>query len=318
MQQQHQETAINFFLLFFSLSSSVALAFWSGNNTGTKTLDEKNNPSKASAFLKDANGNAVPLVSYQKIVSIAVSCDEILQQILSKPERVLAYTRTTQKSHPDRHLFQSLHFYHQTSLEELLSWKPDLVLVAGHTDISFVLRLREAGIAVFNVGECRGVPDYLKQIQVLGTLLQEEDRAKQYYQRFFRRLNRIAPEKPIPNAPSVLYIGIYGNKMFGGGKNTSYHHIITYAGFRDAAAEADIDGYISYSVEKLLEMNPDIIICEEGMRPLIQKIPGALQSLNAVKHQKIYEFPGYILSSAASLMLVATEEVRASILGETF
>ncbi|MEK7486066.1 MAG: ABC transporter substrate-binding protein, partial [Planctomycetota bacterium] len=259
----------------------------------------------------------VPVYPYQHIVSMAISCDEILQKILVQPTRVLAYTASTLKSHPDRHWFQGRPFtYENTSLEILLSWKPDLILVAGHTDISIIQRLREAGIQVFNIGTCSGVNSYLEQIRTLGSLLEEESRAHEYAKIFLRRLKRIAPESSKKNSKRVLYLELYGDKMFGGGKNTSYNDVILYAGFRDAAAEAHIEGYISYNVEKLLEINPDIIICAKGMKNLIRKIPGASEALTAVQKEQIYEFPGTILSSASDLMLLATEEVHAAISGE--
>lgn len=296
----------NWILLIGCLSTSmIGTGFWKNVEKNPESL--KTN----IQWVIDAQQQKVPISAYQRIVSMSISGDEILQKILSNPTRVLAYTASTLKSHPDRHWFQGRPFvYDNTNLEVLLSWKPDLVLVAGHTDISITQRLQEAGTSVFNLGSCSGVDDYLTQVEMLGSLLQEETRAQHYAKTFLNRLKRIAPKSSAPDSRRVLYLELYGDKMFGGGKNTSYNDIITYAGFRDAAAEAQIEGYISYSVEKLLEINPDILLCAEGMKTLIQKIPGAQTSLKAVQQKQIYEFPSYVLSSASDLMLIATEEIH--------
>lgn len=312
-------TFLNLFLFLLSLSSALWLSTWGVSSSlvlGSPALEGEKEQSPP--FLLDYTGVLVPCRStYQRIVSTNANTDDLLQALVV-PSQVLAYMEYTVQHHPDRHLFQGRPYsYQQANLEVILSWKPDLILVAAHTHPEFIQKLRMCGMVVFNVGSCSGVADYLRQSRELGRLLQVEERAKRYASTFLKRLQRIASVHSHPQAPRILYLSLYGDHFFGGGKGTSYHDIISYAGFRDVAVEAGISGYIQYSLEQVIALKPDYILCAEEIKASLQQLPGAV-AIPALAQNRFYVLPRHFLESASALVLPAAEQLNAQFQGERF
>jgi len=95
------------------------------------------------------------------------------------------------------------------------------------------------------------------------------------------------------NKPSLYYVVSYGKSQFTAGKDTYIGKIIEMAGAKNAAD--DVTGW-SYSLEKLVEKNPDILVCTKffDTKKGIQAENG-YKDLKAVKENKLYEIDNNIL-----------------------
>jgi len=264
--------------------------------------------------LRDAGGAASPLVRYARIASATIIADRVLAD-LCEPTRVVAVTDYGADRSVSAHRFAGKgRLAARASLESVLSLKPDLVLVNNLVDPGYVARLREHGIEVFDLGHMRGVDTLLPNIRAIGWLIGAPERAEAYAQALAERLARIAPDARTPR-PRAIYVSMYGDKLFGGADRTSYHDVIRFAGLADAAAEAGLSGWPELSAERLLVLDPDIILTKPGMGQVMCR-HGGLSALRACRGEaRIVELDGALLDDPGPPILDAAETLYRALHG---
>src|SRR5690606_20566056 len=108
----------------------------------------------------------------------------------------------------------------------------------------------------------------------------------------------------------AVYVVVYGGRIYGGTRGTSYHDVIRLAGLSDLAAGAH-EGFPQYTTEELLRMDPEIIVTRVGMAEAICRQPG-LEGLRACPagvveiDEAVLEDPGLGMIDAALLLRAAT------------
>lgn len=257
--------------------------------------------------LRDAGGVAVPLKRYQRIASATMAADRVLAD-LCEPQRVVAFSRAGQESAPFAHRYvDKAGLSSRAPLEEVLALKPDLLLVSALVDPGYAARLRERGIAVFDLGHMRGMSTLLPNIRAIGWLLGAPERGESYARSLARRMAAASGGRVRAQGPRAVYVSAYGTSLYGGANHTSYHDVIVHAGLRDAAAEAGLSGWPQLSAEQLLSLAPEVVVTKPGMGALLCRHAG-LASLGPCKGQgRILELPGAIADDPGPGMLEATE-----------
>jgi iron complex transport system substrate-binding protein len=258
----------------------------------------------------DASGIAIPVRDFQRIVSASTVADGLLVELIDR-RRVLAFTSYSMNQGWERQRFAGAAAIDTINdLEAILNLKPDLVLASLHGSEQQVARLREAGIAVFNLGEMRGVEGFLRSVRSLTQLLQIPQQGQHYSATFSRRLQRIAGQLPESGRKSVAYVAVFGSKLYGSGRNTNYEDVFRYAGVIDRGAE-HYENFPEYSAEQVLQLDPDLIVAREGTQEALCRYPG-LAGLRACRDpiHSILELPESVISSAGPEMLLAAEAVH--------
>jgi iron complex transport system substrate-binding protein len=104
-----------------------------------------------------------------------------------------------------------------------------------------------------------------------------------------------------------MYISIYGDRMYGGAGRTSYHEVLTHAGLRDVAAESGLDGWPELNNERILGLDPEVIVTQKNMGAVICRHAG----LGGIKPcrgaGKIVELPWQLLEDPGPSILDTTE-----------
>lgn len=265
--------------------------------------------------LVDATGHFVPLRPYQRIVSTSRIGDGMLLE-LCEPARVLRFSHYSAKDSPFRHRYagKGLDFDVQ-DVERLLALSPDLVLVHNIRSAEDVIRLRDAGLTVFDFGEMRGLSTLLPNLRTMGILMGRPERGAELAERFERRLRHVAAGVPRDQWPGGLYVAVHGDKIYGGTDGTSYHDVLTAAGVRDVAAER-YDRWPAYTAEQLLSLDPDVVVTSSGMRRTFCRHPG-FERLRACRTDGgVVGVDGVLLSSSGLDMLEAAEAVFEQVHGE--
>lgn len=265
--------------------------------------------------LRDATGTLVPLRSYQRIASASLVSDRVLAD-LSAPDRVVAFTRHALET-PSGHRYEGkATLSARDDLERLLARAPDLVLVSDLVDAGYVARLRERGVQVFDLGPQRGLETLLGDIRAIGVLIGEPQRADVYARTLVRRMRAVRATHEGRPGPRALYLGIYGDRLFGAGDHTSYHDVIVHAGLRDAIAEDGLSGWPELTSEQLLTLAPDVIVTRTGMSPILCRHPG-LDRLGPCRGEgRLLELDGALLDDPGPGMLDATEALAAAFWGD--
>ena len=226
-------------------------------------------PEVGASEVVDARGVPVPVAPYQRIVSLSTISDHALLGLV-EPERLVAVTEFTSR-HPVAWRFGARPTVSSSGeLESVLALRPDLVIVTLYADESYLARLRENGVQVFDLGDMRGIETTRASIRALGALLDVRDRATAFLRSYDRELTALDAVVADSELAPGIYLSVYGDTFFGATANTSYADTLRLGGVRDLAAERGLVDWPQYTAEQLLELDPPLIVTLEGMGDVIR------------------------------------------------
>jgi iron complex transport system substrate-binding protein len=269
----------------------------------------------ASSIVVDVTGRELPRKHYQRIASASQLADGLLLE-LAEPERILALSHQGRLHDPDAHRYgKRAEVSGPSDLERLIELGAD-VLVVNHLGAeSELARARSSGIAVFDLGEMRGLRTLQPSILALATLLGDRSRGERLWQRFSRRLRAVSNDIAPTQRKQALYVAIYAGKMYGGTRGTSYNDVLTAAGLIDEAARK-YSSWPEYDPEQLLELDPALIVTNSGMASELcgNVWLAGLRACGAGRAQVI-EIPADLIGDAGLRMLDAAEELHDRVYG---
>ncbi|EAC3818674.1 ABC transporter substrate-binding protein [Listeria monocytogenes] len=273
-------------------------------NTETKAPEKKTEKIE----VKDATGNTITLEEAPtKIVSLMPSNTEILfaLDLGDKVKGVTAYDDYPKEA-------QKVEKVTSTSVdtEKIIAIKPDLVL--GHesmlaTEKDAYQLLKDAGINVFVVPDATDLKATEKSIITVGKLTGKEKEAKEVTDSMEEQKVAIEKKaKELKTSPKV-WIEISPD-LYTAGKGTFMNEMLELAGGTNVVTES---GFIPYNEEKVVELQPDIILSVyPDAKATIQK-RAAWKDIPAVKNDKIYEMDANKLSRPGPRLLEGAADIQA-------
>ncbi|ECP9717677.1 ABC transporter substrate-binding protein [Listeria monocytogenes] len=273
-------------------------------NTETKAPEKKTEKIE----VKDATGNTITLEEAPtKIVSLMPSNTEILfaLDLGDKVKGVTAYDDYPKEA-------QKVEKVTSTSVdtEKIIAIKPDLVL--GHesmlaTEKDAYQLLKDAGINVFVVPDATDLKAAEKSIITVGKLTGKEKEAKEVNDSMEEQKVAIEKKaKELKTSPKV-WIEISPD-LYTAGKGTFMNEMLELAGGTNVVTES---GFIPYNEEKVVELQPDIILSVyPDAKATIQK-RAAWKDIPAVKNDKIYEMDANKLSRPGPRLLEGAADIQA-------
>lgn len=256
--------------------------------------------------LLDANRTPIVLDDYRHIVSGSTVADWLLLEFC-EPDRIRAVTETTRKHAPWAYRFASLAGLASLgNIEVVLGLQPDLLIMDSFGDPRRVARFRDNGLAVFDLGEMRGLATLWPTIERIGALCGQHARAREYARRWRERVTGLAAAIGPEDRARALYLSPYGDKLFGGTIGTGYHDILHHAGLRDAAA-GTYRKFPEYSAEQVLALDPDLLVTRADMGAALCRHAG-LTTLRACRTDgAVIELPSFALDDPGLGVLESIE-----------
>lgn len=260
--------------------------------------------------LRDARGFEVKTGAYQRIVSLDPEASRLLLSLVSL-RRLAGVSDYAKHQHPWGFRFsESKTVKSSKNLEEILSLDPDLVLVTPLSDSASVARLRELGVAVFDLGGVQGVEKSLQDLGRLGQLLHQGVRARQAASAMRQQRQGLRAQlrgwSPVPG----IYLSRYGDKFYGGTTGTSYADLLALAGVKDLAAAAGYKKWPSYRVEELWKLDPPWIITTVGQAKTLCRHPGLVRLRACLSPDRVVELPSGLESDSGAGLLSAAAELH--------
>ena len=259
--------------------------------------------------LIDAGGHFVALAEYRRIVSTSPVADSLLLALV-EPDRIRAISSHGAQNSAFAYRYAGFERIDgRAAPEAILALEPDLLLVHGRGGSDRIDRLREAGIAVFDLGSMLGLETLEPNLRAVGALVGRPERGATLARRLRARMQRVASGLPATHRPpGALYLAIYDGKLYGGTRGSSYHDILRYAGLEDLAA-VDFEGWPRFDPEIVLRMDPEVIVTHESMGAAICAAPG-LGGLRPCRGQgRFVELPSGLANLPSLDLLEATERV---------
>lgn len=198
--------------------------------------------------------------------------------------------------------------------ESVLALNPDLVVAHEWQSLDTVNSLRTAGVAVLRLPNVQSWGDIGASVEALGRVLDEEARANELLAELETRRAALAADETL-NGIRVLVYGNYGSGGSTAGTDTTYGLMIELAGMINAAAEAGMRGHSGIDIERLVTMDPDLLMLadwDEGRASTtlaeLAEHPAA-QGLRALAGERVVTLPRALFSTSSHHLLDAAEEL---------
>ena len=193
--------------------------------------------------------------------------------------------------------------------ERIISLRPDMVFVASYSSAEFLNHLRAAGVPVARFSSFTGVEDVFTNIEKMGRLIGEQEKAKRLITGAREKIRAIRARIPKNQKPPRILTLVRGG--WATGFHTSHDALIRLAGGENVAAERGIRGARRISAERAIAWNPDVIMV--GVNPESGESMKAAIHANAVyaplRNKRIIEIPYPRFSSVSQYIVGGLDDL---------
>ncbi len=184
---------------------------------------------------------------------------------------------------------------YNVNTEAVIDVQPDLVIASAHTNPDVLKSCRDAGIDAVRVFNNDSFEEAYRIIKEIGVIVDKEAEADELISGMQAEVESVTNSVKGLATPTVYYMvsaGEYGDYAATG--DTFISQMIEMCGGINSAK----DGIQwAYSLEKLIENDPDVIITttDTGYAALLPEMTG-YKDLTAVKEGRVYEIDANIIS----------------------
>ena len=234
--------------------------------------------------IKDCRGKIITIPSQPKrIISIAPSNTEILYAIGLESSIVgvgsfCDYPPKVKKKPEvgDR----------TTSIERVISLKPDMVLVHGFLNRQAIPSLENHGIRVIAV-DPKTIDEVVRDIRLIGKITNREKQAAQLGNRITAARNLVRQKVAGRKSKPKVLVAIQANPLWLAGPDTFVDEMIKLVGASNIGSDAK-PGYNQFSTEAAVWRNPDMILgLSKGDKKFFSR--GLWKSTNAGVKSRVHE-----------------------------
>lgn len=252
-----------------------------------------------------------------KVISIAPELTEIIFSVGKGSELV---GRTDYCDYPEEAAsVASIGQITDPDLEKIIALTPDVVFASDLTKKEIIEKLRQANIKVVMINGLKSFEGVYDNITKIGNILNANAKANEVIGGMKKKVADVMKKVKGTPTPSVYYVVSYGQMGdWTAGKSSFTNSIIEMAGGVNAAADIN-DEYAAYSIEKLVEKNPDILICSAffDTKKGIEATAG-YEDLAAVKSGKLVEIDNNLIDRQGPRLADGLEAIAKIIHPELF
>lgn len=274
------------------ITALIFTACTQSNSDGeSKNIEEKD--SKYPLTIVDSYDREVTIDKEPiKVISVAPNITETIFA-LGQGEKLVG--RTDYCEYPeDAKQIESIGSLESPNIEKILSLNPDLVIASTHFKKDVLQKLEELGLKVMVLYGEESFQGVYQVIEKLGTVLNAKEEADKVIANMKQKVTNVITTVKDAEKPEVYYVVGFGESGdYTAGRGTFIGEMIKMAGGKNAAD--DVKGW-KYSLERLVEKDPDILICSKGYSPKEKVIlANGYKDLTAVKNGKIFDIDNDLL-----------------------
>lgn len=284
--------------LFLILLLSVFLIFsaCSANTVETDASNEVKKEEVKSLYpltiVDDFKREVVIDSEPMKVVSLAPSITETIAAVGALDKLV---ARTDYCDYPSEvNEIQSIGSLTDPNIEEITKLNPDLIIASTHFKEDVLKKLEDLGFKVVVLTPQDSFDGVYKVISNVGMVLNKEENADNIISDMKAKIDKVKSLAKDLDKVSVYYVvgfGEYGDYTATG--DTFINDIIELAGGDNVAKDGE---HWTYSLEKLIEKDPKILICSKyfGAKDGIKAANG-YKDLTSVKNDKLFEIDNNLI-----------------------
>ena len=263
------------------------------------------------------NAKGAQAKKYNRIVSLTLNGDEMLFGLVSENRIVGLSGKINEDKEISNIVDKAKKFPKvESSKEVLISLEPDLIIIADWLSKKTGYLSELTGAKVYILKTANSYEEQKKSIKDLANLVEEKENGEKIIANMDNRLkalqNKIA--KNYKGAkPKILMYTSFGTTS---GKNTTFSDMVKLINGVNVVAEAGIDGFKDISKEKVIELNPDIIIVPIAKKyDNVNKISKlffedpSFKNVKAIKNKKVYFIQYKDITPTSQYMINSIEEL---------
>lgn len=180
------------------------------------------------------------------------------------------------------------------NMEKITAAAPDIIIgLVGWAEAD-IQKLTDLGIKIYIV-DSNTIDEIYTEIKNMGKILGKDaegqglaDELKKQVEEITSKVSTLAEDKK----PKVFY-EVWNDPLMSAGKKTSINDLIEKSGGINIVADDGLEGWPEYSVEKMVQNNPDIIIAPVSLASDANIIinDNRFSSINAIVNKKVYIVP---------------------------
>ncbi len=285
-------------IIFTVLIASLALIMGGCQNDNAKatpvpsptnetipTPTPETSPITSKYSVSDSQGNIIHFDSTpETVISLAPNVTEIIFA-LGAGDKLIA--RTDWCNYPEEVVnYASVGNIDQPDVEKIIEMSPDIVLLSEITMKEIALQIKDAGIPFFVIDNESSFEGAFTSIKMVGSVLKLDAKADEIVSSMKSTIESVKSTVAAADKKSVYYVmgyGEYGD--FTAGKGTFISEMIAAAGGINVAD--DTEGW-TYSIEKIIEHNPDVLLLSTWAPAEGLKETNGYKDLTAVKENRMY------------------------------
>jgi iron complex transport system substrate-binding protein len=296
------------------LATLAARPGWFSGSTPDALHLPATNTGVALRTMTDAGGKSLTVRRFTRIASGDLVVDRLLLE-LCEPDRIVAFSDRAPYSYEAFRYVGKPPLPELNNVEGVLALKPDLVIVHTMGKRTHAEQLRQAGVAVFELGEMLGLRTLLFDMEAVGQLIGHPDRANGLRERTVRRLANVSAGRPESERKEALYLGVHGGILYGGTRGSSFHDVLSAAGLKDIAATQHT-GWPRFTNEQILAFKPMLIVTQSGMARVMCQTTGFTAVPACGPGGRIVELPTELLVDPGLPLVDAAESLAVLVYGK--
>jgi iron complex transport system substrate-binding protein len=274
-------------------------------------------------ILEDGAGNTVELSGpAEEIVVLAPSVLEIIDALSAMNLVVEVDNWSVGASDPLAEGFEGAGDAFGPNIEMIIDIDPDILITTTGGPEEDYQKLKDLGIEVYRAISINGIEGVYDEIANIGEVVGLESKAEELISELREGVDEIynkVKDLSDDQKPRVFY-EVWNDPLMSVGADTFINDIIEKSGGVNIVAEDDITGWPEYSVETLIDKNPDVIIAPLSLAadPSIITEESKFSSIKAVTDGRVYVVPDNPVSRPNHNVIKALEMFSKAIHPEIF
>ncbi|NQT66680.1 MAG: ABC transporter substrate-binding protein [Actinobacteria bacterium] len=279
--------------------------------------------SESAIKLVDGEENTLELAGpVKKVVVLAPSVLEIIDALGAMEVVVEVDNYSITMNDPLVEGFEGAGDSYGPNVERIAELDPDILITVSGGPEDDYQKIRELGIEVYRTISIKGIEGIYDEIANVSKILGLEERGEKINGELKKGIDEIYSKVKDLNddqRPRVFYV-VWDDPLMSAGADTFINDLIEKSGGMNIVAEDNLTGWPEYSLEKLIEKNPDIIIA-----PMMAAVDSSVitgdkrfSSINAVVSNRVYVVPDNPVSRPNQNVIKALQMFAKAIHPEIF
>jgi len=267
----------------------------SGSDTNATDVTQEEEPQAGPVTVTDGLGNQITLDKpAEKIIVFTPSALEIIDALDSMDKVAGVDSWSIDMGEPLAQGFEGFGDFQSLNMEKITSSAPDLIIgLVGWAEAD-IQKLTDLGIKMYIV-DANTMDEVYTEIENMGAILGKNSQAKALKDELKNQVQDISSKIAgiEENVKPKVFYEVWNDPLMSAGNNTFINELINIAGGINIVASDGLEGWPEYSVEKLVQNNPDVIIAPTSLAPDASTIlsDAKLSEVNAVVNKKVYVVP---------------------------